>query len=42
MTYRLIGDSCTDLDDNLKKDENRTIKKAIKKENRKKKKMKKY
>ena len=22
MTYRLIGDSCTDLDENLKKDEN--------------------
>ena len=21
MTYRLIGDSCTDLDDNLKKDD---------------------
>jgi len=25
MTYRLIGDSCTDLDDNLKKDENISI-----------------
>ena len=25
MTYRLIGDSCTDLDDNLKKDDNIVI-----------------